>query len=127
MNQYLLANGGRLMAPYLVKQVQSPTLDVLDETQPDQLGQAVPPEVASTLTDLMIGAENRTQGGGKITGVQIAAKTGTAEHGSDPKATRWEWRLLAQGSYPVGAASLFATRSARRASTDRPLSGGSIR
>ena len=82
-----IANGGRLMAPYLVKQIQSPTLDVLDETQPDQLGQAVPAQVASTLTDLMIGAENRTQGGGKITGVQIAAKTGTAEHGSDPKAT----------------------------------------
>jgi penicillin-binding protein A len=82
-----IANGGVLMAPYLVQQVQSPTLDVLDETQPDQLGQAIPANVASTLTDLMIGAENRTQGGGKITGVQIAAKTGTAEHGTDPKAT----------------------------------------
>lgn len=82
-----IANGGRLMAPYLVRQIQSPTLDVLDETQPDQIGQAVPAEVASTITDLMIGAENRTQGGGKITGVQIAAKTGTAEHGTDPKAT----------------------------------------
>ena len=82
-----IANGGRLMAPHLVKQIQSPTLDVLDETQPDQLGQAVPAAVASTITDLMIGAENRTQGGGKITGVQIAAKTGTAEHGTDPKAT----------------------------------------
>ena len=82
-----IANGGQLMAPYLVQQIQSPTLDVLDEAQPDRLGQAVPPEVARTLTDLMIGAENRTQGGGKITGVQIAAKTGTAEHGADPKAT----------------------------------------
>jgi peptidoglycan glycosyltransferase len=82
-----IANKGVLMAPYLVQQVQSPTLDVLDETQPDQLGQAVPADVASTITDLMIGAENRTQGGGKITGVQIAAKTGTAEHGTDPKAT----------------------------------------
>ena len=82
-----IANRGVLMAPYLVQQVQSPTLDVLDETQPDQLGQAVPANVAATLTDLMIGAENRTQGGGKITGVQIAAKTGTAEHGTDPKAT----------------------------------------
>jgi len=82
-----IANGGQLMAPHLVKQIQSPTLDVLDETQPDRIGQAVPPQVASTLTDLMIGAENRTQGGGKITGVQIAAKTGTAEHGTDPKAT----------------------------------------
>ena len=82
-----IANGGQLMAPYLVRQIQSPTLDVLDETQPDRLGQAVPADVARTITDLMIGAENRTQGGGKITGVQIAAKTGTAEHGTDPKAT----------------------------------------
>jgi penicillin-binding protein A len=82
-----IANHGVLMAPYLVQQIQSPTLDVLDEAQPDQIGQAVPADVASTITDLMIGAENRTQGGGKITGVQIAAKTGTAEHGTDPKAT----------------------------------------
>jgi peptidoglycan glycosyltransferase len=82
-----IANGGQLMAPHLVKEIQSPTLDVLDTTQPDQLGQAVPADVAKTITDLMIGAENRTQGGGKITGVQIAAKTGTAEHGTDPKAT----------------------------------------
>lgn len=82
-----IANGGQVMAPYLVQQIQGPTLDVLDETQPDRLGQAVPADVARTITDLMIGAENRTQGGGKITGVQIAAKTGTAEHGADPKAT----------------------------------------
>jgi len=82
-----IANGGQLMAPYLVQQILSPTLDVLDETQPDRIGQAVPADVARTITDLMIGAENRTQGGGKITGVQIAAKTGTAEHGTDPKAT----------------------------------------
>jgi peptidoglycan glycosyltransferase len=82
-----IANGGQVMAPYLVDQIQSPTLDVLEEAQPDRLGRAVPPDVAKTLTDLMIGAENRTQGGGKITGVQIAAKTGTAEHGTDPKAT----------------------------------------
>ena len=82
-----IANDGALMAPYLVQQIQSPTLDVLDETQPDRIGQAVPPEVARTLTELMIGAEDRTQGGGKITGVRTAAKTGTAEHGSDPKVT----------------------------------------
>ena len=82
-----IANGGQVMAPYLVQQVLSPTLDVLDETQPDRLGRAMPAAVAATLTDLMIGAENRTQGGGKITGVQIAAKTGTAEHGTDPKVT----------------------------------------
>ena len=82
-----IANGGQVMAPYLVEQIQSPTLDVLEEGQPDRLGRAMPADVAATLTEMMVAAENRTQGGGKITGVQIAAKTGTAEHGADPKAT----------------------------------------
>jgi peptidoglycan glycosyltransferase len=43
--------------------------------------------VAQTLTDMMVNTENSYQSIGKITGVQIAAKTGTAEHGSDPKNT----------------------------------------
>jgi peptidoglycan glycosyltransferase len=82
-----IANGGELMAPYLVREIQSPELDVIDTTEPDRLGRAVPKGVADTLTDLMLGSEDRTQGGGKITGVQIASKTGTAEHGVDPKNT----------------------------------------
>jgi peptidoglycan glycosyltransferase len=82
-----IANGGQLMAPYLVREIQGPALDVLDTTSPDRLGRAVPAGVARTLTDMMIASEDRTQGGGKITGVQIASKTGTAEHGVDPKNT----------------------------------------
>jgi peptidoglycan glycosyltransferase len=35
----------------------------------------------------MIGAEKFTQQKGAIPGVQIASKTGTAEHGTDPRAT----------------------------------------
>ena len=35
----------------------------------------------------MVNDENSYGGSGKITGVQIAAKTGTAEHGADPKTT----------------------------------------
>ncbi|GAY08398.1 penicillin-binding protein 2 [Pseudonocardia sp. N23] len=74
-----VANGGQLMAPYLIKEIQGPELDTVDTTEPDRIGQAVPAGVAATLTDLMIGSENRTQGGGKIAGIQIASKTGTAE------------------------------------------------
>jgi penicillin-binding protein A len=82
-----IANGGELMAPYLIQEIQGPELDVVDTTEPDRLGRAIPGRVASTVTELMIGSEERTQGGGKIAGVQIASKTGTAEHGSDPKNT----------------------------------------
>jgi peptidoglycan glycosyltransferase len=35
----------------------------------------------------MIGSENFSGGEGKIPGVQIASKTGTAEHGDDPRNT----------------------------------------
>jgi peptidoglycan glycosyltransferase len=35
----------------------------------------------------MIGSENSTGGTGQIPGVQIASKTGTAEHGTDPRNT----------------------------------------
>ena len=82
-----IANGGQTMAPHLIREVRSATLDVVDTTDPDRMARSMPGDVAGTLTDLMIGSEERTQGGGKITGVQIASKTGTAEHGTDPKNT----------------------------------------
>lgn len=82
-----IANGGQRMAPHLVKEIQGPDLSTLDSTDPQREDRAMPPDTARALTDMMIGAEARTQGGGKITGVQIASKTGTAEHGSDPKNT----------------------------------------
>lgn len=82
-----IANDGRVMAPYLVQDIQSQDLETVDTTQPDQLGQAVDPGIANTLTDLMVNNENSYSGVGKIRGVQIAAKTGTAEHGANPKTT----------------------------------------
>jgi peptidoglycan glycosyltransferase len=82
-----IANGGQTMAPHLIKEIQGAQLDVVDTTEPDRLARAMPADVAGTLTDLMVGSEERTQGGGKITGVRIASKTGTAEHGTDPKNT----------------------------------------
>ncbi|MFD4369342.1 peptidoglycan D,D-transpeptidase FtsI family protein [Rhodococcus sp. NPDC058521] len=82
-----VANGGVRMEPQLVSQLQGPDLSNLDTTDPISAGQAMSPEVAATLTDLMIGSENNTSGEGKIPGVQIASKTGTAEHGTDPRNT----------------------------------------
>ncbi len=82
-----VANGGLRMEPHLVAQLQGPDLTNLATTRPTSLGQAISRDVASTLTDLMIGSENNTGGGGKISGVQIASKTGTAEHGTDPRNT----------------------------------------
>ncbi|MCG5433068.1 D,D-transpeptidase PbpA [Mycobacterium sp. MYCO198283] len=82
-----VANDGVVMAPYLVESVRGPDLSILSTTAPKQLRRAVSPDVASKLTELMIGAEQGTQQRGAISGVQIASKTGTAEHGTDPRNT----------------------------------------
>lgn len=82
-----VANGGTRMVPYLVDKLQGPDLADLSTSRPESAGQAVSPEVASTLTDLMIRSENHSNTGGKIPGIQIASKTGTAEHGSNPRNT----------------------------------------
>ncbi|WP_372025759.1 peptidoglycan D,D-transpeptidase FtsI family protein [Rhodococcus sp. NyZ502] len=82
-----VANGGVRMQPNLISQVQAPDLTDLSTPSPVSMGQAISPAVAATLTDLMIGSENFTGGDGKIPGVQIASKTGTAEHGVNPRET----------------------------------------
>jgi peptidoglycan glycosyltransferase len=82
-----IANDGVTMAPYLVQDLKGPDLANISTTAPAQVRRAVSAQVATTLTDLMIDAEQATQQKGAIAGVQIASKTGTAEHGTDPRNT----------------------------------------
>ena len=82
-----IANDGVAMTPYLVDTLKGPDLSNIATTAPTEQRRAVSPQVAATLTDLMVGAEQVTQQKGAIAGVQIASKTGTAEHGTDPRNT----------------------------------------
>jgi peptidoglycan glycosyltransferase len=82
-----IANEGVTMQPYLVDTLNGPDLANINTTAPRQLRRAVSPQIAARLTDLMVGAEQVTQQTGAIPGVQIASKTGTAEHGTDPRNT----------------------------------------
>jgi penicillin-binding protein A len=82
-----IANQGVTMQPYLVDSLKGPDLVNIDTTVPVEQRRAVTPQVAAKLTDLMVGSEQYTQQKGAIPGVQIASKTGTAEHGTDPRNT----------------------------------------
>ena len=82
-----IANKGVMMQPYLIDSLKGPDLANIATTAPVEQRRAVSPQVAAKLTDLMIGAEQFTQQTGAIPGVQIASKTGTAEHGTDPRNT----------------------------------------
>ncbi|MGQ0774289.1 MAG: peptidoglycan D,D-transpeptidase FtsI family protein [Pseudonocardiales bacterium] len=82
-----IANDGVRMQPQLVRKILTPELSVLDEFYPEEAQTAMSSATAAKVRDMMVAAENSYRDQGKIQGVRIAAKTGTAEHGADPKNT----------------------------------------
>ncbi|MFF0339087.1 peptidoglycan D,D-transpeptidase FtsI family protein [Kribbella sp. NPDC004875] len=85
-----IANKGEVMKPYLVQNVKTPDLKTVSETKPESLHQAVTPEVASQLTGMMVDVVNNGTGKpGRINGVQVAGKTGTAQTSKDRPPFAW--------------------------------------
>ncbi|MBW3084221.1 Penicillin-binding protein A [Austwickia sp. TVS 96-490-7B] len=81
-----VANKGAVMKPFLVKQTRGSGLDIIDTTRPQKFSQAVSEDVAAALTRMMVQVTESPQGTGhaaRIPGVQVAGKSGTAEHGSN--------------------------------------------
>ncbi|HWJ66254.1 MAG TPA: penicillin-binding protein 2 [Nocardioides sp.] len=82
-----IANRGALMRPYLVDQVQTASFDVLETTEPEKLRDAISPQTAAQLKDLLVATvDNGTASPAAIDGVSVAGKTGTAQRGVEGKA-----------------------------------------
>jgi penicillin-binding protein A len=81
-----IANGGKLMRPYLVQQVQAADLSIVDQATPQQLSQPVSPDVANQIKGMMLHVVDQPEGtafafNNAIPNAPIAGKTGTAQNG----------------------------------------------
>jgi penicillin-binding protein A len=82
-----IANGGKLMRPYLVDKVTGSDLSTVRTTSPTVLSQAVSPSVASEVGQMMLAVVQNPDGTGNafntsaMNGITIAGKTGTAQNG----------------------------------------------
>src|SRR5205809_2166684 len=95
-----LAHEGVLLQPTLVREVRSPSGEVLYRHRPEPIRRAVPAAVAAVLRDLLRGVVERGTGTeAALTGFPVAAKTGTARRVVNGR--------YAAGQYTASFAALF--------------------
>ncbi|WP_112276109.1 peptidoglycan D,D-transpeptidase FtsI family protein [Lentzea terrae] len=83
-----IANGGKRMQPYLVSKILGPDLKSIEDTKPDDVDTAMSSANAGVLRDMMIQSEVNTGGEGRLSNIQVASKTGTAEVGGSSEESR---------------------------------------
>jgi peptidoglycan glycosyltransferase len=75
-----VANGGTIMKPHLLAEVRDSEGAVVRSAKPEPWMRAMSPENAAILRDMMVGVVNGgTAARAAVPGVQVAAKTGTAQ------------------------------------------------
>ncbi len=76
-----IANDGKMMRPYIVEKVVSPSGVTIDSAYQNTLSQAISPITARKIQEMMLEVvETGTGTNAKISGIKVAGKTGTAEN-----------------------------------------------
>lgn len=81
-----IANNGVMMKPYLVKEVTTSKGALVKSIQPESLGQTISTNTANTMKDFMKSVVAEGTGvNAAIEGIDVAGKTGTADHQDEGK------------------------------------------
>jgi len=83
-----IANKGVAMTPHVMKEVRDSEGQVIDTFKSEAWKKPITPDVASTMTDMMVGVvQHGTATRVALPNVQVAAKTGTAQTGNNTSHT----------------------------------------
>nr|WP_202498250.1 penicillin-binding protein 2 [Streptomyces sp. SID5469] len=122
-----VANDGTLMKPYMVDKLQAPSLDVLSQTDPQEMSKPLSEKNAQILQSMMETVVKQGTGtNAQISGVTVGGKTGTAQHGLNNSENPYAWFIsyakLSDGSSPVAVAVVVEDENANR----DDISGGGL-
>jgi peptidoglycan glycosyltransferase len=96
-----VANAGTIMAPHLMAEVRDADQTVVDTYEPGSWRQPLDPDGAATMREAMVGVvEDGTAQNLAIPGLEVGAKTGTAQLGTEPPRSH-TWIIAFAG--PPGA------------------------
>ena len=85
-----VANGGVEMRPRLVSEIRDPSGRILERYQPEVWGRPLSAASAAELTQMMVNVVRAGTGtAAQIPGVDVAGKTGTAQHGKGLAPHAW--------------------------------------
>ncbi|GAA3200698.1 MULTISPECIES: peptidoglycan D,D-transpeptidase FtsI family protein [Streptomyces] len=122
-----VANNGTLMKPYMVDELQAPSLDTVEKTDPEEMSRPMSAKNAQILQSMMeTVVEKGTGTNARIPGVTVGGKTGTAQHGVDNSENPYAWFISyaknSDGSSPVAVAVVIEDENAVR----DDISGGGL-
>lgn len=97
-----IANGGTLLKPYIVSKVYDSKGNIIFENTPAPIRRVVSPDVAQTVTGLLVDVvEHGTGLPAKINDLLIAGKTGTSQKLVDGKYSKRFYHASFAGFFPV--------------------------
>lgn len=123
-----VANDGRLMRPYLVKEIQAPDYSTLETTRPKQFSRPMDAGQARDLQQMMQSVvEEGTGRQARVSGATVGGKTGTAEDGDERQDHEWFIGFAIAGGKPIAAVAVVLENAGTSSSQAAAVSGKIMR
>ncbi|MFF3323330.1 peptidoglycan D,D-transpeptidase FtsI family protein [Streptomyces sp. NPDC002889] len=122
-----IANDGKLMKPYMIDKKVAPNLDLIEQTEPEEMSRPISAENAQLLQRMMENVVEKGTGTKAAigNGITVGGKTGTAQHGENNSKNPYAWFISyakdSNGS-PVAVAVVVEDSEAKR----DDISGGGL-